>query len=206
VSFATRLLSSNPGAQVSDALTGSLVTRGAKGPWSEGAMEYIASSTPSGTNTITFSSIPSTYKHLQIHAHSCTGRTTNTTDGAYVRYNSDSGSNYQYSYVNASVASHNSGSQGSPTGYNYLFFHGTQQNNDGFSATILTILNYASTSVYKTGVWNGGSTNDGSYGEIGMGGGVWRSTSAINSITIYTETGSNYIAGTRFDLYGIKES
>jgi hypothetical protein len=206
VSLPSRMMGAYPSIQVSTLLSGTLSTPSKSGPWSEGAMEYIASSTPSGTNTITFSTIPSTYKHLQIHAHSCTGRVNNTTDGAYVRYNSDSGSNYQYSYTNASVATHSGGSQGSPAGYNYLFFHGTQQNNDGFGATILTILNYASTSVYKTGVWNGGSTNDGSYGEIAMGGGVWRSTSAINSITIYTETGSNYIAGTRFDLYGIKES
>jgi hypothetical protein len=70
VSFATRLLSANPGAQVSSALSGSLTTPGAKGafvPLNLGSYDALGTVTVGvgGLSSITFSGIPQNgYSHF----------------------------------------------------------------------------------------------------------------------------------------------
>lgn len=203
MSLPSRMMGAYPSIQVSTLLSGTLSTPSQRGPWSEGTMNYIASSTPAGTTTATFSSIPSTYKHLVIHAHAQDGRTNNPIDGGYVRYNGDTGGNYRYSYTNASVTTHSGGSQGNNATFMMFGAIGTLQGGDGFGAGLMYIFDYASTTLWKTMVQVSGAANDTAYGEIMIGGGLWKSASAITSISIVTETGSNYSTGTRFDLYGL---
>jgi len=62
-----------------------------------GSYESIASASGTGSSgTITFSSIPSTYTHLQIRG---IGRNSYPSTQVNVRFNSDTGSNYAIVYA-----------------------------------------------------------------------------------------------------------
>ncbi len=61
-----------------------------------GAFESIASVTGSGGNELTFSSIPSTYKHLQIRGIYKDTETGGFVTDMKIRFNSDSGFNYSW--------------------------------------------------------------------------------------------------------------
>ena len=168
--------------------------------------ESIASATGTGSaGSITFSSIPSTYTHLQIRALS---QDTNTNDfaGSYdVRFNSDTGSNYAYHRLYGdgdSVAS----VAGSSTTYINLDAASSRSGTPStMGVGIIDIHDYASSTKYKTLRARAGADNnlaaDGSY-FINLYSGLWMSSSAITSITLIP--GNNFSTRTVFSLYGIK--
>jgi trimeric autotransporter adhesin len=161
------------------------------------SFESIATLTPNGVQTATFSSIPSTYRALQI-------RVTSVETGAnfYSRLTFN-GSSSGYAYhrlrnANTTIAADN-GSSASLI--DVTFYNRNVANATGVA--IIDILDYASTSknkVVKTVYGTGG--NSSSYAEVALQSGLWVSTSAITSITIDNTLG-NYAAGTTFALYGI---
>ena len=161
------------------------------------SFESIASSTPSGTDTITFSSIASSYASLQLrifHLEPDVG-------GLRIRFNSDAGSNYTYHELkgNGSTASATGAATGTYSGFAYSW--GTNSTTAPH-AGIIDVLDYASTTKYKTIRGINGQDTNGS-GAISLASTLWLSTSAVNSITILSTAG-NYGSGTTFALYGIK--
>ena len=153
-----------------------------------------------GSSTVSFSSIPSTYKHLQIRALS---RATAGGIGAFfIQFNSDTGSNYAdhriegngasaYADRNTSATRALSGLQaGSTTGANI------------FGGTVVDVLDYQNTSKYKTIRALGGIDNNGS-GNIAFGSGLWMSTSSVTGITLIPEN-TAFAQYSSFALYGIK--
>lgn len=170
-----------------------------------GAFELIQSTVLASTaNTITFSSIPATYKHLQLRIVS---KTTDASATGYmlIRLNNDSGANYSYHYLygyGSGVAS--SGSSGSSFG-GLLFMNGNDVGSSAFSPNIIDIHDYADTNRYKT-LRNLGGRANGSTGssQVHLLSGNWRSTSAVNRIDFSFGDGTNLSVGTRFSLYGIK--
>ena len=144
-----------------------------------------------GTSTITFSSIPSTYKHLQIRALAITSV---VSQGAVVQFNGDSGANYKYHslYGDGSAAAATNGS-----GVIAPFFMGGV-----FSpgSAVIDILDYANTNKYKTVRSLDGYDANGS-GYVDLTSGLWLSTAAITSITLTRSTIQQYSS---FALYGIK--
>jgi hypothetical protein len=65
----------------------------------------------------------------------------------------------------------------------------------------LHIMNYANTTTYKSCLLRANEMS-GTYQGTELIAGIWRSTSAITTITITTST-STYAAGSTFNLYGI---
>lgn len=166
------------------------------------AYESIATTTvgAGGSSTISFSSIPSTYKHLQIRVLS---RSTAGGIGAlFLQFNSDTGTNYAdhrleangataYTDRNTSAVRAVSGLQaGSTTGANI------------FGGSVIDVLDYASVNKYKTIRALSGIDNNGS-GNVSFGSGLWMSTSAISSITVIPEN-TSFAQYSSFALYGIK--
>ena len=174
---------------------------------STSSYESIASATGTGSSgVITFSSIPATYKHLQIR-----GIAKDTYAGTFelptrVRFNSDTGNNYTQHNLQGNGAS--ATAQGEATGTNAFFkFRGSNLSTDATYAnmnavSILDIIDYADTSKYKTARGFSGSDRNGA-GNIFLISGLWLSTSAINTITL-TADGTNWTTSTTFALYGIK--
>lgn len=166
-------------------------------PRASTAFESIATSTSSGVNSITFSSIPSTYKHLQIRLQYKTAGG----DGLYLRFNSDTGSNYVYHRLIGN------GTTASATGSTsqVAMEQAAGSNATYFTTAIIDIHDYTSTTKNKVTRTQYGFDANGS-GNTGLYSGLWLSTSAINSITVgaYYSGGSNFDSGTSIALYGIK--
>ena len=166
-----------------------------------GDYESIATITvgSGGAANVTFSSIPSTYQHLQIRG--VMRSTSSSQDFLYLRVNSDTGSNYSAHRIGGD------GSTATAAGFAgqiwcWFGFAAGTSNTNIVGATVLDILDYANTNKNKTmrGIY--GSDYNGSgqiYGPFSNG---WYNTSAISSITILGS--SNIAEYSSFALYGIK--
>lgn len=165
-------------------------------PWSPtGAYDALATITvPSGgAASVTFSGIPTGYKHLQIrYLLKC-----NSINWNYIRYNGDTGANYTF---HAMYGTGSSALAGAGTGYTGWAF---DYNNSGtaWQTGIIDILDYASTTKNKTGRCLHGFDENGS-GIIELNSGAWLSTAAITSIKIDGATTIDQYS--QFALYGVK--
>ena len=158
-----------------------------------------------GTSGITFSSIPSTYTHLQIRAFGHTNRSSGAvTDGSRLKVNSDTGSNYADHALQGDGASATSFFGGASNVYDTIYgLAGNNSSASTFGSFVLDILDYANTSKYKTMRYLGGSDNNGS-GVLFFGSALWMSTSAITNLNFIPNAGTLYNEYTTFALYGIK--
>lgn len=162
--------------------------------------ESIATATPSGSNTVSFTSIPSTYKHLQIRINALTSSGGGSFRGTF---NGDTtAANYIGHYLDglgsSVVAGANSGVGWLSFGLTYGGMVSTYAN-----VAIIDIIDYASTTKNKTMRSFSGADNNASGGSVDLVSGLWMSTSAINRIDVVTGSGT-YQSGSVVSLYGIK--
>ena len=154
-----------------------------------------------GAASVTFSSIPSTYTHLQIRAFCKCTTADSFVQSIYGQFNSDTGSNYARHFLNGSgsaVATNGFANQTS-------MFFGTNINATAtsvFAANVIDILDYANTNKYKTTRSFSGADNNGA-GFVQFMSGLWMNTAAITSITILPNA-DNFAQYSSFALYGIK--
>lgn len=169
-----------------------------------GAMELISTTILSSTaSSVTFSSIPSTYKHLQIRATMRANRSGAESEIFALRINGDTAANYS-----AHVLLGNGGSVSSTsyTGESYIRGEAFAANDDitnAFGATVIDVLDYANATTYKQTRFASGRCGSTQFA-ISVRSGSWRSTSVVSSVTLLTYFGSSFVAGSRFSLYGIK--
>jgi hypothetical protein len=155
-----------------------------------------------GSSSITFSSIPSTFTHLQIRWIARDSFAGDASD-AIIRFNSDSGSNYSWHQLigdSVTAAAYASTSQ---TSARAGFETGTTSGSNIFGVTVLDILDYANTNKYKT-LRNLAGFDNNSAGSVALNSASWQSTSAITSIVIAPRVGTLYSQYSHFALYGIK--
>jgi hypothetical protein len=166
-----------------------------------GSYESIATATPNGTD-VTFSSIPSGYKHLQVRILARTTRNDASVDTVYFRFNGDSGNNYNVHTLSGNGSSASSNYYGAPTVLWGPFNTPTVlASANMFSASIIDILDYRDTSKFTTTRMLGGADTNGG-GSVDFFSGLWRNTAEITSIRLFAE--GNFANGSHFGLYGIK--
>jgi len=156
-----------------------------------------------GASSVSFTSIPATYQHLQIRgiARENSGAGTAIND-LLVRFNSDSGANYRYHYLRGNGTAASAGTAGSQT---YAWALSTSQAGSTasvFAANVLDILDYTNTNKYTTTRSLTGTDFNGS-GILDFISNLWLNTAAITSITI-TTGGNDFAQYSSFALYGIK--
>jgi hypothetical protein len=170
--------------------------------------ESIATVTGTGSSaTITFSSIPSTYKSLQIRMNVKDTGTSGNFGVPGVRLNGDSGANYSAHSVlgNGTTASANPANA-----INQMDNAGSRIVPDSTIANIMYVaiidlIDYASTSKNKTIRWfDGADTNGAGLNRVEIVSGAWYNTSAVNSISILLTTGNAWTTTSTFALYGMK--
>jgi|688.fasta_scaffold722692_2 hypothetical protein len=163
-----------------------------------GDYESIATTTlGSSQATITFSSIPATYKHLQIRGIFNSA----TAPQALLRFNSDSAGNYSYHQIEGNGVSATAGAGTSVTSIIH-FINGMESGTTAGSAFVVDILDYANTNKYKTTRALTGTEKNGS-GQIFLVSGSWRNTNAVTDISVTTSSGT-FAQYTQVALYGIK--
>jgi hypothetical protein len=155
--------------------------------------------------TITFSSIPSTFTHLQIRGISRCGRTDGD-DNYILRFNSDSASNYSHHKFYATGSSFASTGSASRDRIDLDFtISSTWIGANNFAPMVVDILDYSNTNKNKTvRYYTGFDSNAGNRNRLGIGSGLWQSTSAINSITLQADASQTLSQYTSVALYGIR--
>lgn len=154
-----------------------------------------------GTPSITFNSIPSTFKHLQVRVLHRSTQAAGGTD-INMRFNSDSASNYAYHALQGN------GSSAVAFGGTSQTYIRNQSGVDGsdaanvFMVSVYDILDYANTNKYKTVRTLTGYDNNGG-GFIRLLSGLWQSNSAITTIELYPPS-TTFTVNSSFALYGIK--
>jgi len=150
-----------------------------------------------GTSSVDFTSIPSTYKHLQIRF--ITNHASN--QDLYMRFNGDTtGANYtrHYLYGTGSAAA-----AGANVSDGRLSIGYTSTSANIFGGGVTDVLDYTSTNKNKTIRSLAGFDGNGS-GLIVLYSGLWSKTpEAITSISIFPNSG-NINQYSSFALYGIK--
>lgn len=164
----------------------------------------IANSTlGADTANIDFQSIPSHYAHLLVVAY-LRGDTAAVTTGCYVRFNNDSGTNYDIQYVQGNAATASAGELFASTVAQVGSIPANSGGANLFSATTFEIPHYANSSNNKamsgTAAFKYGTATTNL--TINVWANFWRSNSAINRITILPQAG-NFRSGSRATLYGL---
>ena len=158
--------------------------------------EPIATTTlGSASATITFSSIPSTYTDLILVAALIPA----DAGYPYMRINSDSGTNYS----NTRIIGNGTAASSSRATSNTEGFVATGYNANNYTKPVLHTLhffNYAG-STFKTHLAEASMDGNGA-GDVQRGVGLWRSTSAITSISLLKAAGT-WSTGSTATLYGI---
>lgn len=153
--------------------------------------------TPIATTTLgsnvasyTFTSISGSYTDLILVI---TGTTTTNGINYWLQFNSDTGSNYSYTMILGTGSAASSGRSTSQTKWRVA----NNSSSTNTTPTIVQIQNYSNTTTYKTGLARFGDASYGTWANVGL----WRSTSAITSITVSSDT--NLASGSIYTLYGI---
>jgi hypothetical protein len=142
-----------------------------------------------GSSSVTFSSIPSTFKHLQLRA--------------FLKGTAASNRNLTFNGITSGYFQHRlegSGSSASAGGYTSQSQIAMPITSSQWGQVIFDFLDYTDTNKNKTVRMLGGYDDNGS-GFIGFTSGSVANTAAITSITIAGDTWQQYSS---FALYGIK--
>jgi hypothetical protein len=161
----------------------------AAGPTYDALKTYTFATTGA---SFSWTSIPATYTDLVLIAY--VKNTAGNNYEAFITYNGDTGSNYSQGFVlnyNAALQA------GQNLNINQL--RPFKSGNSQWSSNQMNIMDYSATNKFKTSI---GRTGDGTFATMLING-MWRNTAAINRIDVTAESGSNFVAGTKFDLYGI---
>ena len=167
-----------------------------------GSYDSIATVTvgSGGQASVDFTSIPSTYTHLQIRG---IGRSASTNNAWRIRFNGDSGSNYSRHYLFGDGSNPVQTAAGSSlTSIGLGVFSTSTQTSGVFTGLVADVLDYANTSKNTTLRSAAGFDNNGS-GTVGLFSGAWFNTAAITSVSIFIDSG-NIAEYSQFALYGIK--
>jgi hypothetical protein len=144
----------------------------------------------SAVSTITFSSIAATYTDLIAVIN---GTTTVGAQNIRVRFNGDTSALYSRTSLYGDGTSAASTRDSGDTALS-MFYYGTTQ-----ATGICNVMNYANTTTFMTTISRSNDTST----ALNANANLYRSTSAITSMTFFIASG-NFSIGSTFTLYGIK--
>lgn len=171
-------------------------------PIPPGSYESIQTLNGTGSSSvITFSSIPGTYKSLQLR---WVCRTANgaANDTVFMTFNGDTGANYARHNLQGNGSTVSAGS--ATSGNNILFDAppGNTAESNLHSVGVLDFIDYSATTKYKTSRHIFAADRNGS-GALLLISGLWMNTAAVTSITLTTNSGAAFMTSSKFALYGV---
>ncbi len=169
------------------------------------AFESIATVSLSSTSgTVSFTSIPNTYEHLQLRMLTRETSSLYTNDASLIfNFNSDAAGNYARHQIRANGTTITAFALTSTTNPAFGSHPGGGVSASIFGATVVDILDYKNTNKYKTIRSLSGSDSNGA-GGIGLFSDVWMNTAAITSIQVIPDF--SFTANSHFALYGIRSA
>jgi hypothetical protein len=175
-------------------------------PAAQGSFESIATITLTGNAaSFEFTSIPQTYKHLQIRGlfrsdYGATGA------GGYLEFNGNASGTYRAHalYMNGDGAVGSYGSGALSVGTYWGIDTAAASPADTFGVDIADILDYTNTNKNRVVKIYSGSAQNGSASRNQLNGGLYVSTTAVTSLKIKFGGAAQWVAGSTVALYGIK--
>jgi hypothetical protein len=165
--------------------------------------------TPIATTTIaspaasyTFSSISGSYTDLVLIV---SGYSTSQDNSLLCRVGNssvDTGNNYSTTYLRGDGSNAASGRFSNVDFMRIQAAGGMSASSSNIGVFIANFMNYANTSTYKT-VLSRANQTAGTYPATEAVVNLWRSTSAINIMTVYPFSGASFATGTTLTIYGI---
>ena len=157
----------------------------------------------SATSSITFGSISQSYTDLVL----VTSLQVSAPASLRLQFNGDTGSNYSATIIYADgVSTKGSGRYTNSTSVASDALSGVGYTSYSvFSPFIFNIMSYSNTTTYKSALTSLRTTSGGylNGADLTVAAAIWRSTSAISSITIFASNSANLAANSTFNLYGI---
>ena len=159
----------------------------------------------SATSSVTFTAIPSTYTDLVLRMSMRGSNGGQIFDDIEFRFNSTN-NNYSGTRLTADGAAASSSLTSNATNLRIPYFGaGSTSTANTFSSAELYIPNYNAATNKPFGGYGTGE-NNATTSYMNAIAALWRNTAAINEIQIFTYTSANFVAGSSFYLYGIKNS
>jgi hypothetical protein len=168
--------------------------------------DIISSVTADGTSSsLTLSAIPQTYSALELRMSVRSTRAGNATDGGSMRFNGNTGSVYNYSIQDANEGSF-SAVNGATQDASYLFYYypAATATANTFAVSNTSILDYTATNKHPAISARSFANNATPTNKFGFHGTFYNVAEAITSITLFSNTSSNFESGSTFVLYGLK--
>lgn len=172
--------------------------------------ELIKGETLTGSQaSYTFSAIPSTFSDLCLKISARTDLSGNF-DGVSIRFNSDSGTNYSDTYLFGGNSSTSSGRQSSASiqyGDGSVVTDTATATSNTFANIEIYIPSYTVSQSKPMSAFSVAETNAAGFpAQIYSTAALWRNNAAISSIVLTTTNGTNYVTGSSFYLYGVKNA
>jgi hypothetical protein len=155
--------------------------------------------------SVTFSSIPATYEHLQVRA-SDRAAGASTGQAYYIEFNGSAGTAYSSHVIRAHTSTVGANAL---TGEAYIKIydgiHGSSTEASEYATIIVDVLDYANTNKNTTVQLMGSQSISNTNRRVFVGSGLWDSTAAITQIK-FTPSNGNMVRGSEFTLYGLNSS
>lgn len=152
--------------------------------------------------SVTFSSIPATFKKLELRIFGRTNRSGNDNDNVLIRFNGDSGANYGHGRTGFfGTSSFGETGTGETSAIIGTLSAATSQAN-GAGIIEAEIPYYANTAWWKNILSRGMSVGGGAPINL-QSSAFWKNTAAITSISVAPQNGSFFIDGTIVALIGV---
>lgn len=155
----------------------------------------------SSAASVTFSSIPSTYTDLVLRISTRVDFAT-LDSNVLIRFNGDTASNYSTTWLYGNGASALSGRSSTTRIIGASMTEGTSATSNTFATAEIYIPSYT-VSQNKPIAMDSATENNATTAYRAVDAALWRNTAAITSIEL---DGTNFVSGSSFYLYGIKNS
>lgn len=147
----------------------------------------------SAQSSVTFGSIPGTFRDLRIVVNAGTSAEGNI----FIQLNNDTGSNYTYSNMRGFATSSTAASAGTSSRIQSNYSTGLQTS--ARAVNTYDLMDYSQTDKHKTILIRANHID-----EIDALAGRWANTAAVTSVKLTANDSGNFIIGSTFALYGVK--
>jgi hypothetical protein len=153
--------------------------------------------------TIDFSSIPSQFAHLMVVAY-LRGDTAAAFVGVVMRYNNDTGSNYDTQFLAAGAATVTAGEAFAGGAAQVGNVPANTASANVFGYVSIEVTHYANSANNKAHIatWAHKQGTASTNMQVGCWAGFYRSNTAISRVTVIPGAG-NFVSGSRVTLYGL---
>lgn len=133
----------------------------------------------------------------------CSVTANSTADWLTLRFNSDTGTNYSVTTLQGTSANAVASQRQSSVDKITLPGFTNTMGSTVPSTNIFNVQNYSNSTTYKTVLSRGGTFDNSTTAAVGAVVGLWRSTSAVTSMSLFMYSGNSFKAGSTFTIYGI---